>query len=169
MKKSLSQKIIKFRKLILINKKHFNINYKYILLCDFNSFNGLALKLLKSYLLDSFNMFNFKPFKILFNTNLFVNNNFLKNIVYFKFNCLNDILNLIDFFKHKTLIPFLIYPLYIININKNIIFSLKNLKNNYLKINSLNNIIYSKIIYILKKLFLNILFQLSSKIKKCLL
>jgi hypothetical protein len=169
MNKSLLKKIIKFRKLILTNKKQSNLSYKYILVCDFSSFNGLALKLLKSYIIGFGGMLDFKPFKILFNKNLFINNNLFKNTLYFQFNSLNHILNLINLLKEKTLIPFLIYPLYVINFNKNIIFSLKNLKYNYLKTNNLKKIIYLKIIYTLKKLFLNILFQLTLRTKKCLL
>jgi hypothetical protein len=168
-KLTLYKKLIKYRKILLINKIKLKNLDKYILICDFNHFNNLALKLLKLHFLSAnINTNLFKPYKNIFNKFIFNSKyKFNKNNIFFKFNDLKLILNFIENLKELTIIPFLVYPLFLINNKKNIMISLKNLDLNYFnKFNNLKLFIYSHIIIILKKLIINFFFKITIKIKK---
>jgi hypothetical protein len=166
---NLYKKIIKYRKIILFNKTKLKKSSTYLLICHFNNLNGLAFKLIKQFFFSLNQKLNFKPYKNTLSRFLFNNSykKFNKNFIFFKFFNLNDILIFIDNIRNLTLIPFIIYPLFILNYKKNILISLKNLNINYFNINkSVNTLIYIKIINILKKLIIKFFIQLNLKIKK---
>lgn len=149
--------LIKFRKLIFLKNKLKHNMFKFILICDFNNFNGLALKLLKSQFLNLIVSSNltFKPYKDLFKFKFSFNKKINKQSqIYFKFKNIKTLILLIDYFKNLSIIPFLIYPLFILNKKKNIIFPLNQLY--FLKNININNLILNIIIKPLKKIIINI-------------
>jgi hypothetical protein len=169
---NLYKKLIKYRKIILFNKIKIKKSFKYLLVCHFTHLNGLAFKLIKNFFISLDNKLKFKPYKNLFNKFLFNKSYgyFNKNFIFFKFYSLDNLLNLIENLKNLTLIPFIIYPLFLLNYKKNILISLKNLNLNFLKINNIiKSLIYLKLILILKKIIIKIFIQFNLKIKKCLL
>jgi hypothetical protein len=147
--------LIKFRKLIFLKNKLKNNIFKFILICDFNNFNGLALKLLKSQFLNLMfsSTLTFKPYKNLFKFYFHKKIN-KQSQIYFKFKNIKTLILLIDYFKTLSIIPFLIYPLFILNKKKNIIFPLNQLY--FLKNININNLLINIIINPLKKIVLNI-------------
>jgi len=158
-------KIIKYRKFI---KKQFKTKLfikKYILVCDFNNFNGLGLKLLKLFLFK--NNFKFKLYKNLL-TNLFVNFKFINNnLIYFKFNKFNNIIKFIKFLQNFLIIPFFCFPLFIINRSKNIILTMNKLNLKQLFNFNKSNLIKIIFINFIKKLLLNYIIKILFKLKKC--
>jgi hypothetical protein len=167
---NLYKKILKYRKIILFNKIKIKKLFKYLLICNFNHLNGLALKLIKQFFLSLNQKLSFKPYKNILNRYLFNNtyHQFNKNFIFFEFSALNDILIFIKNMKNLTLIPFVIYPIFILNYKKNILISLNNLKNfKYFSKNNIKFLIYLKIIILLKKLIIKFFIQLNKKIKKC--
>lgn len=159
MKKNLINSIIKQRKFLENKKKLELINKKsnFFLFCHFNNLNGLGLKLLKYFLLNLNLNLNLN-----FNYNILKTNSKQHNII-LPFN--NNLFELLNELKNKSIIPFILYPLYIINLNENILFSFKFIKDlNFLKFNKkilINNIF----IKFLKKNIINILYSLNIKKK----
>jgi hypothetical protein len=158
-------KIIKYRKFI---KKQFKlkiVSKKYLLICDFNNFNGLGFKLLKLFLFK--NNFKFKLYKNLL-TNTFINLKFINNnLIYFKFNKFNNIIKFIKFLKNFSIIPFFCFPLFIINKYKNIILTMNQL--NLIQLSIFNKTKLINIIFInfIKKLLVNYIIKILFKLKKC--
>lgn len=159
----LIKNILKYRKYLKKTSNNKKIIKKYYLICDFNNFNGLGLKLLKLYFIKynlSLNLYK----------NLFNNIYLLKktsNLIYFQFNKFNSLLLFIKFMQKLTIIPFFLFPLYIFNIKKNILIPMNYLNlNKFINLNRINlvNIIIIKII---KNLIISIFFKLLSKINKC--
>ena len=158
-------KILKYRKFLIKQLKYTKLNSKYILLCDFNYFNGLGLKLLKYFLIK--NNFKFNVNKKLL-SNFFLNIKYINtNLIYFKFNKFNNIIKFIKILNKLTLIPFFFFPLLILNPSKNIIFPINKL--NFEKLKCINRNFFIKLIFInfIKKLISNYIIKLLIKIKKC--
>lgn len=167
---NLYKKILYYRKIILFNKIKTKKMFKYLLICNFNNFNGLGLKLTKNFFISLDQKNKFKPYKNLFNKFLFNNSykKFNKNFIFFDFYSLSEILNFIENLRNLTLIPFIIYPLFILNYKKNNLISLKNLIINFLKHNNnIKSFLYLKLILSFKKFIIKFFIQLNLKIRKC--
>jgi hypothetical protein len=161
-------KIIKYRKFLNKQQKSkFELfNKKYLLVCDFNNFNGLGLKLLKLFLFK--NNFKFKLYKYLL-SNFYINKKLTNSyLIYFKFNKFNNIIKFIEFLKNFTMIPFFCFPLFIINKLKNILLPINhiNLKNSLYKLNKVN-LIKLIVLKFIKNLLINYIIKLLIKLKKC--
>lgn len=158
-------KLIKYRKFLNKQLKTKSINFKYILICDFNNFNGLGLKLLKLFIQKK--QLKFKLYKKIF-SNFYINLKYINNkLIYFKFNKFFNIIYFIKFLKNFTLIPFFCYPLIIINKQKNIFLPITKLNTNLLI--GLNKINLIQIIFIkfIKNLLITYVIKLLLKLKKC--
>jgi len=159
----LVKNILKYRKYLKKNSNNKQVLKKYNLICDFNNFNGLGLKLLKLYFIK-YNL-SLNLYKNLFNQiNL---NKKPSNLIYFQFNKFNSIFLFIKLMRQLTLIPFFFFPLYIFNTQKNILVPF-----NYLNLNKLNNLNKSNlinliIIKLIKNLILLIILKILKKINKC--
>jgi hypothetical protein len=161
-------KIIKYRKFLkkkFQNKILIKNKKKYSLICDFNNFNGLGLKLLKLFL--NKNNFKFKIYQNLF-PKLFNNLTIINSkLIYFKFNKFNNIIKFIKFLKNLTIIPFFCFPLLILNQFKNIILPVNILNfNNLYQLNK-KFLIKSIFINLIKNLLFNYLIKIIYKLKKC--
>jgi len=108
-------KLIKYRKFLNKQLKTQSINNKYILICDYNNFNGLGLKLLKLFIQKK--QFKFKLYKNLC-LNFYNNLKYINNkLIYFQFNKFINLIYFIKFLKNLTLMPFfVIHYLFLINI-----------------------------------------------------
>ena len=164
LKMILVKNILKYRKYLKKNSNNKRIFKKYSLICDFNNFNGLGLKLLKSYFIK-YNL-SLNLYKNLFNKIYLSKKN--SNLIYFQFNKFNSIFLFINLMQKLTTIPFFFFPLYIFNITKNILVPL-----NYLNLNKFNNLnkinlINFIIINTIKSLIISIVIKILKIInKKC--
>jgi len=158
-------KLIKYRKFLNKQLKTQSINNKYILICDYNNFNGLGLKLLKLFIQKK--QFKFKLYKNLC-LNFYNNLKYINNkLIYFQFNKFINLIYFIKFLKNLTLMPFFCYPLLILNKYKNIILPVTKL--NFYQLNYLNkkNLIQIIFIKFIKKLLITYILKLLLKLKKC--
>lgn len=104
----LIKNILKYRKYLKKISNNKKIIKKYYLICDFNNFNGLGLKLLKLYFIK-YNL-SLNLYKNLFNPIFFKNK--LSHLIYFQFNKFNSLLLFIKFMKKITIIPFFFPVIY---------------------------------------------------------
>ena len=153
--------ILKQRKFLKKLNSNFilkQLNWNYFIVFHFNTLSGLGFKLLK-YLLNNSNNFNLK-FKIYYN--YFTNYN-IKNHLLIAVETDFELLKLINKLNEFIIIPYILYPLYILNSNKNILFEFK-----YINININKNLNFSKkniidmvLIKLLKKNILLFFFNLN--------
>jgi hypothetical protein len=158
-------KLIKYRKFLKKQFKHKTLDKQYLLICDFNHFNGLGLKLLKLFIIK--NVIKFNLYKNLL-ANFYINLNFINaNLIYFKFNKFNNIIKFIKFLKYFTILPFFCFPTLILNKFKNIILPVHITK--LIKSFQFNQQFLIKKIFInlIKKLILNYIIKIIIKLKKC--
>lgn len=159
----LTKNILKYRKYLKKISNNKKIIKKYYLICDFNNFNGLGLKLLKLYFIK-YNL-SLNLFKNLFNSIYLTKK--ISNLIYFQFNKFNSLLLFIKLMQKLTIIPFFFFPLYIFSIKKNILIPINFLSlNKFINLNKINliNIIIIKVI---KNLVLLIILKILNKISKC--
>jgi hypothetical protein len=159
----LTKNILKYRKFLKkISSNKLTIQ-KYNLICDFNNFNGLGLKLLRLYFIKyglSFNLYKQLFYKLSLKKTL-------SNVIYFQFSKFKSILSFIQLMSKLTIIPYFFFPLYITNKKKNILLPL-----NYLNLmTSLNlnklDLLNLIIIKIIKNLIISIILKILKKIFKC--
>lgn len=167
---NLYRKLIKYRNIINLNKIKNKELKGYLIICDFNSFNGLALKLLKLNVLALNKNFLFKPYKNIIHKNLFYHKFkfYNKNSLFFHFKTVPEIFLFLENAKKLGLIPFCFFPLNILNLKKKIILSFKNVNLKFFNIPlSINSYLYSIVILLLKKIIIKLFLQLNLYTKKC--